>query len=142
MSPRSKSEFVMCDESNCAPIREILDRVGDKWSLYIIATLHGGALRFSEIKREVDGISQRMLTLTLRSLERDGLLTRSVSSSTPLRVDYELTTLGHSLRAPIVGLITWAIENRSRMEKARAAFDRSATNRTAQRKRPRHPTRR
>ena len=134
MSPRSKSEFVMCDESNCAPIREILDRVGDKWSLYIIATLHGGALRFNEIKREVDGISQRMLTLTLRSLERDGLLTRTVSSSTPLRVDYELTTLGHSLRAPIVGLITWAIDNRSRMEKARAAFDRSAP----QRKRPPH----
>ncbi len=131
MSPRSKSEFVMCDEGNCAPIREILDRVGDKWSLYIIATLHGGALRFSEIKREVDGISQRMLTLTLRSLERDGLLTRTVSSSTPLRVDYELTMLGHSLRAPIVGLITWAIENRSRMEKARSAFDRSATHRAA-----------
>jgi DNA-binding HxlR family transcriptional regulator len=131
MSPRSKNEFVMCDESNCAPIREILDRVGDKWSLYIIATLHGGALRFNEIKREVDGISQRMLTLTLRSLERDGLLTRTVSSSTPLRVDYELTTMGHSLRAPIVGLISWAIGNRSSMEKARAAYDRSAAKKTA-----------
>jgi DNA-binding HxlR family transcriptional regulator len=131
MSPRSKSEFVMCDESNCAQVREILDRVGDKWSLYIIATLHDGALRFSQIKREVDGISQRMLTLTLRSLERDGLLTRTVSASTPLRVEYELTTVGHSLRAPIVGLITWAIDNRSRMEKARAAFDRSAARNTA-----------
>jgi DNA-binding HxlR family transcriptional regulator len=131
MTPRGKGEFVMCDESNCAPIREILDRVGDKWSLYIIATLHGGALRFNEIKREVDGISQRMLTLTLRSLERDGLLTRTVSASTPLRVEYELTTVGHSLRTPIVGLITWAIDNRSRMEKARAAFDRSAARKTA-----------
>lgn len=130
MSPR-KSEFIVCDESNCAPIREILDRVGDKWSLYIIATLHGGPLRFNEIKREMNGISQRMLTLTLRSLERDGLLTRTVSSSTPLRVDYELTPLGHSLRAPIVGLITWAIDNRSRMEKSRAAYDRSAAKKTA-----------
>lgn len=138
MSPSRKNDFVMCDESNCAPIREILDRVGDKWSLYVIAVLHGGPLRFNEIKREVDGISQRMLTLTLRSLERDGLLTRTVAASTPLRVDYELTPVGHSLRAPIVGLITWAIENRGRMEKARANFDRAfakkagaATNRKA-----------
>jgi DNA-binding HxlR family transcriptional regulator len=130
MSPR-KSEFIVCDESNCAPIREILDRVGDKWSLYIIATLHDGPLRFNEIKREMNGISQRMLTLTLRSLERDGLLTRTVSSSTPLRVDYELTPVGHSLRTPIVGLITWAIDNRSRMEKSRAAYDRSAAKKTA-----------
>jgi DNA-binding HxlR family transcriptional regulator len=131
MSPRTKSEFVMCDESNCAQVREILDRVGDKWSLYIIATLHGGALRFNEIKREVDGISQRMLTLTLRSLERDGLLTRTVSASTPLRVVYELTPMGHSLRAPIVGLITWAIDNRGRMEKARANFDRAFAKKAA-----------
>ena len=124
MSPRG-NKFVMCDESNCAPIREILDRVGDKWSLYIIASLYGGALRFNEIKREVDGISQRMLTLTLRSLERDGLLTRTVAASTPLRVDYELTPVGHSLRAPIVWLISWAIDNRGRMEKARSNYDRA-----------------
>jgi DNA-binding HxlR family transcriptional regulator len=130
MSPRG-SKFVMCDESNCAPIREILDRVGDKWSLYIIASLYAGALRFSEIKREVDGISQRMLTLTLRSLERDGLLTRTVSTSTPMRVDYDLTPLGRSLRAPIVGLITWAIDNRAHMEKARATFDRDPGRKTA-----------
>lgn len=131
MSPRSKGEFVMCDRSNCAPIREILDRVGDKWSLYIIATLHGGPLRFNEIKREVDGISQRMLTLTLRSLERDGLLIRTVSASVPLRVEYSLTEVGHSLRAPIVGLITWAIDNRARMEKARAHYDRAFARKTA-----------
>jgi DNA-binding HxlR family transcriptional regulator len=131
MSPAIKSDFVMCDESNCAPIREILDRVGDKWSLYIIAVLHGGPRRFNEIKREVDGISQRMLTLTLRSLERDGLLTRTVAASTPLRVDYELTPVGQSLRAPIVGLITWAIDNRGRMEKARANFDRALAKKAA-----------
>jgi DNA-binding HxlR family transcriptional regulator len=121
----------MCGKSNCAPIREILDRVGDKWSLYIITVLHGGARRFNEIKREVDGISQRMLTLTLRSLERDGLLTRTVSGTAPLRVDYELTAVGRSLRAPIVGLITWAIDNRSRMEKARANYDRAFAKKAA-----------
>jgi len=131
MSPAAKSDFVMCDESNCAPIREILDRVGDKWSLYIIAVLYRGPLRFNEIKREVNGISQRMLTLTLRSLERDGLLTRTVAASTPLRVDYELTPVGQSLRAPIIGLIAWAIENRSRMEKARANFDRAFAKKAA-----------
>jgi DNA-binding HxlR family transcriptional regulator len=131
MSPRNRGKFVICDESNCAPIREILDRVGDKWSLYVIAALHGGPLRFNEIKREVDGVSQRMLTLTLRSLERDGLLTRTVSVSAPLRVDYELTDLGRSLRAPIVGLIGWAIENRARMEKSRAAYDRGVPGKAA-----------
>ncbi|MEO8314941.1 MAG: helix-turn-helix domain-containing protein [Pseudomonadota bacterium] len=130
MSPRS-NKFVMCDESNCAPIREILDRVGDKWSLYIIASLYGGALRFNEIKREVDGISQRMLTLTLRSLERDGLLTRTVSGSASLRVDYELTVVGRSLRAPIVELITWAIDNRGRMEKARSTYDKASAKNAA-----------
>ena len=130
MSPRG-NKFVMCDESNCAPIREILDRVGDKWSLYIIASLYGGALRFNEIKREVDGISQRMLTLTLRSLERDGLLTRTVSGSAPLRVEYELTAVGCSLREPIVALITWAIDNRGRMEKARANYDRALVKKAA-----------
>ena len=124
----------MCDRSNCAPIREILDRVGDKWSLYIIATLYDGPLRFNAIKREVDGISQRMLTLTLRSLERDGLLTRTVFPSTPLRVDYELTSIGRSLRAPIVELITWALDNRTKMEKARALYDRAR-----KRKRPQRP---
>jgi DNA-binding HxlR family transcriptional regulator len=116
----------MCDQSNCAPIREILDRVGDKWSLYIIASLYEGPLRFNGIKREVDGISQRMLTLTLRSLERDGLLTRTVSGAAPLRVEYELTAVGRSLRAPIVELIAWAIDNRARMEKARANYDRAS----------------
>lgn len=123
MSPRNRSSFYLCDRSNCAPIREILDRVGDKWSLYIIAKLYDGPLRFNEIKREVDGISQRMLTLTLRSLERDGLLTRTVVPTIPLRVDYDLTALGRSLRAPIVELLSWALDNRGKMEKARALYD-------------------
>lgn len=131
MSPRHAGTFYLCDRSNCAPIREILDRVGDKWSLYVIAKLYDGPLRFNELKREVDGVSQRMLTLTLRSLERDGLLTRSVYPTTPQRVEYELTGLGRSLREPIVGLLAWATENRSRMEKARASFDSRAATKTA-----------
>jgi DNA-binding HxlR family transcriptional regulator len=135
MSPRQKGSFYLCDRNNCAPIREILDRVGDKWSLYVIAKLYDGSLRFNELKREVDGVSQRMLTLTLRSLERDGLLTRAVYPTTPQRVEYELTTLGRSLREPIVGLLSWATENRARMEKARAQYD-SRTARKATRALP------
>jgi DNA-binding HxlR family transcriptional regulator len=113
----------ICDRSNCAPIREILDRVGDKWSLYIIATLNDGPLRFSELKRRVNGISQRMLTLTLRSLERDGLLKRTVHGGSPLRVDYALTAVGASLLRPVSELLTWALDYRRRIEKARASFD-------------------
>jgi len=115
----------ICDRSNCAPIREILDRVGDKWSLYVIAILEARSLRFSEIKRRVNGISQRMLTLTLRNLERDGLLTRTVGTATPLRVDYALTTLGRSLLQPIGELLSWALSNRRKIEKSRATYDRS-----------------
>lgn len=116
----------ICDRSNCAPIRAILDRVGDKWSLSIIAALNGGPLRFSEIKRRVNGISQRMLTLTLRSLERDGLLQRTVHGTPPLRVDYALTATGRSLLQPVGELLTWALRNRRRIEKSQAAFDTAA----------------
>lgn len=131
MTPRRPGSFYVCDRGNCAPVREILDRVGDKWSLYIIAKLHDGPLRFNGIKREVDGISQRMLTLTLRSLERDGLLTRTAFPTVPARVEYELTALGRSLREPIIGLMSWAIDNRSRMERARAQYDQQARTKTA-----------
>ena len=126
MSPRAVLDPKICDRSNCAPIREILDRVGDKWSLYIIASLNDGPLRFSEIKRRVNGISQRMLTLTLRSLERDGLLTRTAYRTVPLRVDYKLTPVGASLLQPIEELLTWALANRRRIEKARTAYDDAA----------------
>ena len=131
MSLSKMDTFQVCDRSNCAPIREILDRVGDKWSLYIIATLYDGPLRFNALKREVDGISQRMLTLTLRSLERDGLLIRTVFPSTPMRVEYELTSIGRSLRAPIMELLAWALDNQTKMEKARALYDRGAEKKTA-----------
>jgi DNA-binding HxlR family transcriptional regulator len=108
---------------SCRPVTEILARIGDKWSVLIVMMLSEGPRRFSELKRMVDGISQRMLTLTLRGLERDGLVTRTVTPSIPPRVDYELTALGRSLREPVTALGRWAVDNRPAMLEARAAYD-------------------
>ena len=89
------------DGYDCRMVREILDLVGDKWSLYVIATLKGGPVRFNQLRRRIDGISQRMLTLTLRGLERDGLVKRSLFPTIPPRVDYELTDVGRGLAKPV-----------------------------------------
>lgn len=110
----------------CPAVRDVLHRVGDKWSVQIVALLGDGAMRFSELRRSIEGISQRMLTLTLRNLERDGLVRRTVFPEVPPRVDYELTRLGKTLLAPIQGLAEWAAEHRSSIQEARAAFDRQA----------------
>ncbi|MEJ1156187.1 helix-turn-helix domain-containing protein [Microbacterium marmarense] len=104
-------------------IREVLDRVGDKWSLLLIATLRGGRLRFSELQRHIPGISQRMLTRTLRQLERDGLINRTVHAEVPPRVEYELTQLGGTFIAIAEAVGQWAIENHAAVEAARAAYD-------------------
>lgn len=109
---------------SCAPTKLILSRVGDKWSMLVVIALRDGALRFNEIKRAIGSISQRMLTLTLRNLERDGLVFREVTPTTPPRVDYELTGLGHSLRTPIEALGLWATEHRGEIEAAQKRFDR------------------
>lgn len=103
---------------------EILARIGDKWSVLIVMLLSSGPKRFNEMRRLISGISQRMLTLTLRGLERDGLVTRTLFPTIPPRVDYELTPLGYSLRKPITALGEWAYANRSEIETARAKFDR------------------
>ncbi len=110
----------------CRPVTDILSRVGDKWSVMIVMLLGPGPKRFNEIRRAINGISQRMLTLTLRGLERDGLVTRTVTPSIPPRVDYELTELGQSLRCPIDALGEWAFANRDRIDAARARFDEAA----------------
>ena len=110
----------------CRPVTDILNRVGDKWSVMIVMLLGPGPRRFNEIKRAINGISQRMLTLTLRGLERDGLVTRAVTPSIPPRVDYELTPLGHSLRRPVDALGEWAFANRDEVDAARARFDQAA----------------
>jgi len=108
---------------NCRAVSEVLGRVGDKWSVLIIIMLGDGPRRFNELKRMVDGISQRMLTLSLRGLERDGLVTRTVTPSTPPRVDYELTSLGRSLLKPVSALSAWALDNRGTIQQARSTFD-------------------
>ena len=120
MSPRHK---IVRDHGGCEA-REILDLVGDKWSVYVVAVLSDGALRFSALRRRIDGISQRMLTLTLRGLERDGLVTRTVHATVPPSVEYALTRLGRTLIAPVMGLVAWAEKNRARIADARAQFDR------------------
>lgn len=108
---------------DCVAVSSILSRIGDKWSVLVIMLLGDGPRRFNEIKRMVGGISQRMLTLTLRGLERDGLVTRTVYPTIPPRVDYELTELGRSLRQPVEHLGSWAFENLPQIQAARARFD-------------------
>ena len=110
----------------CRSIAPILQRIGDKWSILIVMILARGPRRFNELKRDVDGISQRMLTLTVRGLERDGLITRTVTPSIPPRVDYELTDLGLSLCGPILALGQWAEANFDEIATSRAAFDAKA----------------
>src|SRR4029434_4697343 len=92
-------------------ISTLLSRIGDKWTVLVVQTLAEGPKRFNELRREIPSVSQRMLTLTLRNLERDGLVSRTVTPSIPPRVDYELTELGKSLQMPICGLATWAMDN-------------------------------
>ncbi|MEW9307708.1 helix-turn-helix domain-containing protein [Labrys neptuniae] len=112
-------------EETCRPFREILDRVGDKWTLLVIAKLNDGPLRFNEIKRRIGCVSQRMLTLTLRGLERDGLLTRTTFATIPPRVDYELTEVGRGLFPAAKALVAWAYINRQAIDQARAQYDQS-----------------
>ena len=111
---------------DCRAVSEVLARVGDKWTVLVVSELGRGPKRFNEIRRALGSISQRMLTLTLRGLERDGLVTRTVFPTIPPRVDYELTRLGRSLLEPVSGLGLWARRNRSAIEDARRRFDASA----------------
>jgi DNA-binding HxlR family transcriptional regulator len=119
MSPSHKN----VTHNSCLAVREVLNRVGDKWSVLIVQLLADGPKRFSELRRMIEGISQRMLTLTLRGLERDGLVTRTVYPVVPARVEYELTDLGRTLRKPIQALAKWAQENREGIRLARDRFD-------------------
>jgi DNA-binding HxlR family transcriptional regulator len=108
---------------DCRAVSEVLARVGDKWTVLVVTELGRGPKRFNEIRRALGSISQRMLTLTLRGLERDGLVTRTVFPTIPPRVDYELTRLGRSLLEPVSGLGLWARRNRAAIEDARRRFD-------------------
>ena len=113
------------EQTATCEIRDLLDRLADKWSLLVVELLGDGTHRFTELKRRVDGISQRMLTLTLRQLERDGLITRTVHPVVPPRVDYELTLLGRSLLEAIQPLVIWTRANRDEIVGARQRYDRS-----------------
>jgi DNA-binding HxlR family transcriptional regulator len=117
--------------ADCRAVSEVLARVGDKWSVLVVTRLGGGPLRFNELRRSIGGISQRMLTLTLRGLERDGLITRTVFPTVPPRVEYALTALGRDLLQPVSALGDWALRNGARIARARDQFDNSAKRATA-----------
>jgi DNA-binding HxlR family transcriptional regulator len=129
MTPRRKQEGTRVLPSNlhvpedCRAVSEVLSRVGDKWTILVVSELGNGPKRFNEIRRALGSISQRMLTLTLRALERDGLVTRTVFPTIPPRVDYELTKLGRSLLEPVSGIGLWARQNRIAIQEARRRFD-------------------
>lgn len=105
---------------------QIIDRIGDKWTVMVLGHLSEGTLRFNELMRKIPGISHRMLTLTLRGLERDGLVLRKPFATVPPRVDYALTPLGHTLKKPITMLAEWARAKRGDIELAQARYDRKA----------------
>jgi DNA-binding HxlR family transcriptional regulator len=111
---------------DCRAVSEVLSRVGDKWTVLVVSSLGGGPKRFNELRKGLGSISQRMLTLTLRALERDGLVTRTVFPTIPPRVEYALTRLGRSLLEPVSELGLWARKNRAAIAEARAKFDAGA----------------
>lgn len=126
MKQQAESEYEHAcahDPKIGAGIRAVMDRVGDKWSMLVIMVLEAGPLRYGELKRKVVGVSQRMLTLTLRHLERDGLVSRTIYPQIPPRVDYELTALGRTLIPPAQGIAYWAITNYPQIEQARHRYD-------------------
>ncbi len=108
---------------DCRAVSEILQRVGDKWTVLVVGKLGDGPMRFNELRQAVGGISQKMLTTTLRGLQRDGFITRTVFPTIPPRVDYELTELGRELLVPVNALGDWARKNTARVNEARARFD-------------------
>jgi DNA-binding HxlR family transcriptional regulator len=112
----------------CTAMGDILNRIGDKWSVMVVGRLKGGTMRFSELRRAIDGVSQRMLTLTLRNLERDGLVTRTVYAEIPPRVEYTLTEMGSTLTGPIGALWDWAAAHQDQVARARMVYDRAQAN--------------
>jgi len=108
---------------SCPAVREVLNRVGDKWSVLVVGLLGNGPKRFSALRRAIEGISQRMLTLTLRGLERDGLITRTVEPTIPPKVEYELTDLGRTLLVPVAALAQWAVDHRTSIHAAQQKYD-------------------
>lgn len=123
----------MKDPSNpvCRTISTLLSRIGDKWTVLVVQSLADGPRRFNELRREIPSVSQRMLTLTLRNLERDGLVSRTVTPTIPPRVDYELTALGRSLQEPVHELVQWALDHVADINAAQSRFDAAQDERAA-----------
>lgn len=121
----SRSHKDVSDEvmAEACPVHEVLDRVAGKWSILIVVTAARGPVRFTELERAIDGISRRMLTLTLRNLERDGLLKRTVYPTVPPKVEYELTPIARELYAALLSLTDWAEQHRTTITAARRAYD-------------------
>lgn len=111
------------DHTGCRAVADTLARIGDKWTVMVVGALSGGPLRYTELNRAIAGISQRMLTLTLKGLEQDGLVTRTVYPTIPPRVEYALTDMGRTLRAPLDALYQWALTNVPQMEAARLLYE-------------------
>lgn len=116
------------DDAVCSTISELFSRIGDKWTIQTIRALGEGPMRFNALRRTVGEISQKMMSATLRRLERDGFVTRTVTPSTPPQVEYALTELGQDLQRPVCALAGWTIENAGRIEAARQQYDRRAGN--------------
>jgi DNA-binding HxlR family transcriptional regulator len=123
-TPAAEAEI---DHETCRAMSSILDRIGDKWTVMVVGTLANGPVRFNAMLRSISGISHRMLTLTLRGLQREGLIVRRAFATIPPRVEYELTPLGRSLIGPLRALFEWARLNQSEVEAARLIFDREQT---------------
>ena len=129
--PKPKLSLIETDEAeegaaNCKALGQILDRIADKWTIMVVGVLSHGPMRFNALQRSIPGISHRMLTLTLRGLERDGLIKRTAFATIPPRVDYELTEAGHSLTEPLTALASWARSRQRYIETARREYDERA----------------
>jgi DNA-binding HxlR family transcriptional regulator len=123
-------------DADACPVRDVLDRIGDRWSMLVLLTLRqAGTLRFTALKMQIGDVSQRMLAQTLRRLEQDGLVSRTAFATVPPRVDYALTPLGTSLLVPLMGLVEWAAKHHGQLRAARAAYRESAAMTTADSKR-------
>ncbi|MFH0521075.1 winged helix-turn-helix transcriptional regulator [Streptomyces sp. M41] len=123
MSQRNTGVTVQAVNAQACPVREVLDRVSGKWSVQILVAAAHGPIRFTELERGIEGISRRMLTLTLRNLERDGLVTRTVHPTVPPKVEYELTPVARELHETLQRLTDWAERNRVYIAESRAAYD-------------------
>ena len=118
-----ESDYTAAGAANCKALGQILDRVGDKWTIMVVGVLSGGTMRFNALQRAIPGVSHRMLAMTLRGLERDGLVKRTSFATIPPRVDYELTERGHSLHVPLLNLAAWARSQQSGIAASRQQYD-------------------